>query len=177
MPRRPRTSAAARRSPVGTAWWRGSRGEWYVVAQVLLIALVLFGPRSPAAWPAWGPAGLRQVLRFAGAGLMVAGALLFGWGVWALGRAITPLPHPRAGAALVSSGPYAFVRHPIYGGLVLLALGFAAGIQDWLALGFAALLVVLLDVKSRREERWLEERHPTYADYRRRVRKLIPFVY
>ena len=39
------------------------------------------------------------------------------------------------------------------------------------------LLFTLLDVKSRREQLWLVERHSGYARYRRRVRRLVPFVY
>ncbi len=42
---------------------------------------------------------------------------------------------------------------------------------------YVAALFVLLDVKSRREERWLVEKFPEYPAYQRRVRKLIPFVY
>ena len=47
--------------------------------------------------------------------------------------------------------------------------------RRWLL--WAALLVVFFDIKSRREEAWLAARFPAYADYRRRVRKLIPFIY
>jgi hypothetical protein len=35
-----------------SSWWKGSRGEWYVVAQIALFALVMFGPRTWAGWPA-----------------------------------------------------------------------------------------------------------------------------
>ena len=42
---------------------------------------------------------------------------------------------------------------------------------------YAVLLLLFLDVKSRREERWLSAKFSSYADYRKRVRKLIPFVY
>jgi protein-S-isoprenylcysteine O-methyltransferase Ste14 len=40
-----------------------------------------------------------------------------------------------------------------------------------------AALLVFFDLKARREERWLEEAYPGYGDYRRRVRKLVPFLY
>jgi len=36
---------------------------------------------------------------------------------------------------------------------------------------------VFLDVKSRREEKWLSDKFSTYAAYKKRVRKLIPFIY
>jgi protein-S-isoprenylcysteine O-methyltransferase Ste14 len=94
-----------------------------------------------------------------------------------LGRGLTPLPYPKDGAGLVQTGPFALIRHPIYGGGLMLALGFALMIQSWLTLGYAAVLFAFLDGKSRREERWLAEKYPEYASYQRRVRKLIPFVY
>ncbi len=50
-------------------------------------------------------------------------------------------------------------------------------VQSWLTLGYVAVLFVFLDLKSRREARLLIERFPEYVDYRRRVRKLVPFVY
>jgi protein-S-isoprenylcysteine O-methyltransferase Ste14 len=40
-----------------------------------------------------------------------------------------------------------------------------------------AMLLVFFDLKARREEAWLIEAYPDYADYRRHTRKLIPFVY
>jgi len=49
--------------------------------------------------------------------------------------------------------------------------------MGWLTLAYAALLSVLFDAKARREERWLVEKFPSHADYQRRVRTLVPFVY
>jgi protein-S-isoprenylcysteine O-methyltransferase Ste14 len=87
------------------------------------------------------------------------------------------LPFPKDGADLVQTGPFALVRHPMYSGGLVLAVGWALCVQSWLTLGYAIALFVFLDAKSRREERWLAEKFPAYASYRRRVRKLIPFVY
>jgi protein-S-isoprenylcysteine O-methyltransferase Ste14 len=98
-------------------------------------------------------------------------------GLVRLGRGLTPLPYPRDGGELVQNGPFAFVRHPMYCGGIALALGWALCVRSWLTLGYVAILFVFLDLKSRREERWLTERFPEYAGYRRRVRKLVPFVY
>jgi protein-S-isoprenylcysteine O-methyltransferase Ste14 len=163
---------AAGRKP----WWKGSRGEWYVVVQVVLIVLVFLGPRSVGGLPSW-PFPLPHAGPIAGAVLMAGGGILFLAGLVRLGRALTPLPYPKDEAALVQTGPFALVRHPMYGGGLLLALGWALWARSWLTLGYVAVLFVFLDVKSRREERWLPAKFPAYAAYQRRVRKLLPFVY
>ena len=65
----------------------------------------------------------------------------------------------------------------MYGGGLVIALGWALVVEGWLTLVWVVVLFVFLDAKSRREERWLAEKFPAYAAYRRRVRKLVPFVY
>jgi protein-S-isoprenylcysteine O-methyltransferase Ste14 len=157
-------------------WWKGARGEWFVVAQIVLMGLVFFGPRALAGRSAW-PFPFSGACRIAGVALMVAGGGLFGAALVRLGRGLTPLPYPKDGGELVQTGPYALVRHPMYGGGLILGLGWALWVQSWLTLAYVAVLFVFLDVKSRREERWLTGKFPAYAAYQRRVRKLIPFVY
>jgi protein-S-isoprenylcysteine O-methyltransferase Ste14 len=164
--------AAAGRTP----WWRGSRGEWLVVGQLVLIALVFFGPRAVPGQPA-------RVFPFAhawpvaGGVLMLAGGALLLAGLVRLGSGLTPLPYPKDGAELVQTGPFALVRHPMYSGGLVLGLGWVLYVQGWLTLGYVVALFVFLDVKSRREEKWLAERFPAYMAYQQRVRKLVPFVY
>jgi protein-S-isoprenylcysteine O-methyltransferase Ste14 len=154
----------------------GKRGEWLVVVQLLLMALVFFGPRTLPALPSW-PSYLGRISLFAGIGLAIlGGGLLFAGGL-SLGSDLTPLPYPRTKANLVQTGPYRIVRHPMYAGGFLLALGWALFVRGWLTLVYVAILLVFLDYKSTREERWLTEKFPDYEDYQRRVRKLIPFVY
>lgn len=58
-----------------------------------------------------------------------------------------------------------------------MAFGWGLWVHGWLTLGYALLLFVFFDLKSSREERWLREKFPGYDAYRRRVRKLIPFIY
>jgi protein-S-isoprenylcysteine O-methyltransferase Ste14 len=65
----------------------------------------------------------------------------------------------------------------MYGGGLVPALGWALCVRGWLTLGYWVVLFGLRDVKSPCEESWLAGRFPAYADYQRRVRKLIPFVY
>ena len=159
-----------------TPWWGGARGEWYVAVQLVLIFVVFLAPRTLPGLPEW-PDSLSGISRFAGTMLMAVGALLFFASAFSLGPNLTPLPLPKEQGTLVQSGPYRLVRHPIYAGGLALVFGWALLVQGLLTLGYAALLLIFLDIKSTREERWLAERFPEYADYKRRVRKLIPFIY
>jgi len=148
-----------------------------VLAQTVLMLLVLFGPRSIAGWPG-RELPLPGARRLVGAALIAGGAWLFCASLVRLGRRnLTPLPRPRKGAALVRSGPYRWVRHPIYGGALLAAFGWAMLAGSWLTLGYVILLLLYLNLKTRREESWLREVFPEYGEYSRRTRKLIPWVY
>jgi protein-S-isoprenylcysteine O-methyltransferase Ste14 len=149
-----------------------------VAIQLGLLALVLLGPRSfgdaeGGGWPPpWGFAAM-----VAGLALGVCGGLLALDGALRMGSRLTPSPRPRENARLLVHGSFRLVRHPMYGGLILMAFGWALFVNGPLTLLYACVLFVWLDVKSRFEERLLEERFEGYAEYRRRSRKLVPFVY
>jgi protein-S-isoprenylcysteine O-methyltransferase Ste14 len=159
-----------------TPWWHGKRGEWYVIVQVGLFILVAAGPRTWPGLPVWSPFWSR-LGTVGGELLFLGGALLAIAGAMSLGGNLTPLPRPKDDATLVVAGVYRLVRHPIYSGLAAMAFGWGLWVNGWLTLGYALLLFVFFDLKSRREERWLREKFPEYAAYQRRVCKLIPFIY
>jgi protein-S-isoprenylcysteine O-methyltransferase Ste14 len=124
----------------------------------------VYWPDAAAGWLA--VAGL--VLGLAGVVFLVASFL-------SLGRALTPFPRPRGG--VVERGVYQAVRHPIYGAILLIALGWSLA-ESPLGLVATALLAVLFDLKARLEEQWLEERGGAYADYRRRTPwRFVPGLY
>ncbi len=157
-------------------WWKGARGDWYVAGQAILGVLVLFGPRACEGWPAWGHP-YAEIAAIAGVALFLTGVLLFAAGVFKLGPNFTPVPFPKDEATLVETGPYGFVRHPMYSGALMAALGWALWVHGWLTIGYALVLFLFFDIKSRREEKWLKEKFSGYEGYQRRVRKLIPYVY
>jgi protein-S-isoprenylcysteine O-methyltransferase Ste14 len=150
----------------------GPRGEGWVLLQGVLLVVVF-----AAGWslgPDWsGP--LRLAGAVVGIGLIACGIVLAFRGVVDLGGALTPLPRPRDGAELVETGAYAFVRHPIYGGLIIAAFGWAIVQASIVAVALAAVLAAFFRVKSAREEAWLQQRFPAYEAYRARTRRLIPW--
>jgi protein-S-isoprenylcysteine O-methyltransferase Ste14 len=138
---------------------------------VLLLATLAAGVFGPA-WS--GP--LRIASSILGVGLVVGGLILSIRGASDLSDALTPLPYPRDDAELVETGIYAHVRHPIYGGLILGAVGWGFLTASIPALGLALVLWGFFQLKSRREEVWLESRFPGYPAYRERTRRLIPWI-
>lgn len=157
-------------------WWKNSRGEWYVVVQFVLFGLIAFGPEWIDVKLSL-PTGVRVAAGVVGFGLGAVGLLLALAGLFTLGDNLSVLPHPKDDAVLVERGPYRLVRHPIYSGLIVGAIGWALLNASVVTLVYALVLFVFFDVKSRREERWLVRKFPAYTAYQAQVRKLIPFVY
>jgi protein-S-isoprenylcysteine O-methyltransferase Ste14 len=152
----------------------GRRGEGWFGLQVLLLAAVagagfLLGPD----WS--GP--LLTLTTVAGPVLVVVGIGLGLLGIRDLDTSLTPLPRPVTGARLIEHGVYRRLRHPIYLGVLLSALGWALFTASIVALVLALGLAVLLDLKARREEAWLHEHYPDYAGYARRTRRFVPGLY
>jgi protein-S-isoprenylcysteine O-methyltransferase Ste14 len=159
-----------------SAWWKGTHGEWYVVSQFVLFALVVFGPKTLPGLPQWAaPWSIAGIVL--GIILGMVGMLLILAGLLNLGRNLTAVPHPKENAFLVQTRAYAIVRHPIYSGILLSAFGWGFLNNSLLTLLYALILFLFFDIKSRREEQWLCDKFPNYDAYQKRVRKLIPLVY
>jgi len=91
-----------------------------------------------------------------------------------LGRTLTPLPIPKDDGALVTGGIYRFVRHPVYSGVLLAALGalvWGASLPH--VVGFVALWGVLL-TKVMGEEKMLGEKYSGYSAYAKATGRLFP---
>jgi protein-S-isoprenylcysteine O-methyltransferase Ste14 len=79
---------------------------------------------------------------------------------------------------VVSSGPYAFVRHPMYSGIMLFFVGVPLLLGSWWGVAIAPVFAVLFAIRAGIEERALVEGLPGYADYAARVRyRLVPGVW
>lgn len=150
----------------------GPRGEgWDALQAVLFVAVIATG----LAGPAWtGP--VRAIGALAGFALMSAGMALIVGGVVALRRQLTAFPRPVDDGRLIEDGAFGLVRHPMYGGGILFAFGWGLVMASGPTLLCGILLALFFDLKSRREEAWLGQVFPTYAEYRRRTPRLIPWI-
>jgi protein-S-isoprenylcysteine O-methyltransferase Ste14 len=86
-------------------------------------------------------------------------------------------PLPKIHGVLVTTGPYQWIRHPMYTSVLLgaSALAWASGhLSGWAM--WSALAVVLF-LKSTFEERWMREKHPAYAAYRLRSKRFLPWLF
>jgi protein-S-isoprenylcysteine O-methyltransferase Ste14 len=82
------------------------------------------------------------------------------------------------GHHVISTGPYAFVRHPMYSGAVLFFVGVPLLLGSWWGLAMSPLFAVLFAIRARIEERMLIAGLPGYADYAAQVRyRLAPGIW
>jgi protein-S-isoprenylcysteine O-methyltransferase Ste14 len=152
------------------------RGLGYVLVQALLIGMILFGPRGflliPQPMLSWW-----AYLQVLGVIISALGLLLTLIAAFNLGKNLTPLPCPKDDAQLIQTGLYHFIRHPMYSGVLAVACGWVFIYPYALVLTYVVALFIFFELKTRREERLLKEKFPTYSEYCRQVKKFIPWIY
>ena len=141
------------------------RHDWRAVAAT---ALAIDALGLSALQPVTQPDAVPLAFSF-----MLAGTVLAFWSAWYLGTSFSLLPQARR---LVTTGPYRFVRHPIYLGGLLITLG-----EIWLrfsplVLILNALFVAAQIVRLRYEDQILARAFPEYQEYRARTSALIPGI-
>jgi protein-S-isoprenylcysteine O-methyltransferase Ste14 len=152
----------------------GARGGGWVAGQFVLLAAIALSALVGVGWSG----SLKVVAIVVGIGLMAAGGALVVLGGVQLGSSLTPFPAPRAGGEMSAGGVYALARHPMYGGGILIALGWSLIFGSLVGVVLTLVLAVFFELKARREESWLVDHYPEYAAYRKRTpRKLLPWVY
>jgi protein-S-isoprenylcysteine O-methyltransferase Ste14 len=147
------------------------RGGLWVAAQGVLLLVVV------ASSLLWHHQWANTATTLMAWGFLAIAAVCGISGTLALGRNLTPFPQPSDQSGLVQHGIYAFIRHPLYSAVIAGILAWALFRASWPALGAGLAAVVFLDAKARREERWLRERFAEYAEYERRVRRFVPWIY
>ncbi|MEQ1850055.1 MAG: isoprenylcysteine carboxylmethyltransferase family protein [Chthoniobacteraceae bacterium] len=150
--------------------FRTRGGLWVIGQSVLMLAVLALGVAYRGEWDGATSLATGTFLGLAGAWLGICGAR-------ALGEHRTAFPKPQTGSKLVQNGVYGIVRHPLYASVILLSAAWSLLWRSGPAFAATALLVVFLDAKARREERWLRTSFEGYAAYAKRVRRLIPWIY
>ena len=118
-----------------------------------------------------------DALGWIGVVLCVTGLAFCVWARFTLGRNWSGVVTLNGGHELITRGPYAWVRHPIYTGLLTMAVGTVVVLGHLAGIIAMPFLFVSFWIKLRYEEKVMLEKFPDeYVDYQRRVKRLIPFV-
>ncbi|MGO8996398.1 MAG: methyltransferase family protein [Polyangiaceae bacterium] len=135
-------------------------------------------PSAATAWlesrilPSSAPLGVLSVA------LTALGIGFAFWARYALGRNWSGIVTLKEGHHLITNGPYAFVRHPIYTGILFAIFGTLLGFGSRAWLLVEVLIAVSFRIKMRQEERFMTDQFgDEYAAYRQRARALIPFLW
>jgi len=150
---------------------RGSmRMLWIVILSSVAVAVVCSAYR-PARFHLSG--GVRDSIALA----LIVGGLVLRWtSVMILGRFFTVNVAIQNGHTLVEAGPYRYLRHPSYTGLLLAFIGLGVSLGSWLSVGVLAVPITLallrrIEVEEAALRRGLGEAYTTYCA---RTKRLIP---
>jgi protein-S-isoprenylcysteine O-methyltransferase Ste14 len=168
---------ALSRDVKGTAQRESIQSRLVHIVPLAIAVLLLWAPtlRVPvlgerfiplSAWPYW-----------TGAAITAAGLLFAVWARRHIGANWSGIVTIKVGHELVTTGPYALVRHPIYTGVLLAFVGSTLARAEWRGILAIALATWALWRKLRIEERWLRGHFgEAYQEYSRRVAALVPFI-
>jgi protein-S-isoprenylcysteine O-methyltransferase Ste14 len=93
-----------------------------------------------------------------------------------LGNSYSSSTRPRPSAAFCQRGTYRYVRHPIYTGLMAVALAFAVASPSLVVAVAYLSVIAITNVRAGIEEQMLMERYPEYVEYRNRTKRYLPYV-
>jgi protein-S-isoprenylcysteine O-methyltransferase Ste14 len=152
---------------------------WFILltlrplAAVLLISVVAYLVRPSSM--AWSSLSLPGWLRWAGAPLGLAAVCFLFWTLHSLGANLTDTVVTRREAALVTHGPYRWIRHPFYVAMLLAVIATSLIAANWLLALAGVGVFALLAVRAAAEERNLVARFGRdYEEYMRRTGRFVP---
>ena len=150
--------------------WPKDLDHWLVVLQAGLMLLVFLSPVVVGSQFSTG-------FRVAGLAFAVMGVILGIQSLRRLRSSLTSSGALKPDGALVTSGPYRFVRHPVYTAQILVAVGWSLALGGRLTALFTLALSTILIIKAHREERRLLVGFTEYREYQSTTRMFIPFIY
>ena len=137
----------------------------YIIIQVIFIILIGFtGPILP-----------NNMLLFLG---VIGGILIMIWAVWTMRLSnLNMIPDLKHNSRLVISGPYKFIRHPMYASVLLVTLILVINHLTLWRVGFWVILFIDLHLKFNYEEKLLLKKFSEYSNYKSNTKRLVPFIY
>ncbi|MGH7639937.1 MAG: methyltransferase family protein [Candidatus Dormibacteria bacterium] len=158
----------------------GTRVErWSLLAVVVGVIGGLLGGLGVAELPAGRVGEATWPLFILGLVLMAAGIALRQWAMLVLGRYFTPDVRVHPGQEVIQRGPYRWVRHPSYAGMIVFFLGLGLALSSWASLLVLAVVPTAgLVVRIRTEERaLLAALGDSYRQFARGRARLLPGVW
>ena len=149
---------------------------WRILAIIVFVTIIIFLGNLPSIMNrrVYRPSA---VVEWTGIATCAAGVALAIWARRTLGKNWSGNPTIKVGHELIVSGPYRFVRHPIYTGFLVAIVGTLIGSGKVRDLVVLALGLVGVSVKLKIEESLMMRQFPeAYPEYRKRTKALIPFV-
>jgi protein-S-isoprenylcysteine O-methyltransferase Ste14 len=148
---------------------------WLLIPLRLLLIVFLVSCFIDPSWMHWAHLGLPEAARWAGIGVAAIGDVLMWWMFHHLGLNVTPVADPRADATLVTTGPYRYIRHPLYSFATLCLLGIGMAIDNGAFIVFPLGAFTLMAIRVPREEAMLVEKFgDAYREYRSRTGRFLP---
>ena len=166
-----------RRRDAQTATWQaedGDRGSTRLILgayiAVVVVDIALSGASAGTVPVAW---------RWVGVALLAVGLCVRAWAMHTLGRYYTRTLRTMDEQHVVDRGPYRVVRHPGYAGSLMVWTGYALGLGNWIATVITMVLLGAVYIWRIDAEEALLCRSfgDRYAEYRRRTKRLVPYVY
>ena len=157
---------------------RRDRGSYVLIVACVGVGLVAAGILAGDV-PAAELSGARWPLFVVGLALMVGGIILRQWAIAMLGGSFTVVVRVRQGQEVIDTGPYRWVRHPSYTGLLVIFAGFGLALGNWVSV-LCAVLVPLIGIVVRihfEERALLQGLGESYRLFAQGRKRLVPGVW
>ena len=146
-----------------------AKDKIFVGGQFLLFILYLI-PLSP--WPFY----IDVYWRYFALLMSIVGLLIILISILQLNTNLSPFPTPVDSSTLIQTGLYKYIRHPIYSGIILAAIGVGVFYMSLWKIAVGSALWVLFSFKSRYEETLLQAKFQEYTKYMQATTRFFPFI-